>query len=179
MSNFPAFYEHNRERPISRRRFCKRSVARSYGYAKKLIVGKDASEPMENTCGYLKKWCSPYCPVSIVLGHQVWGHQFLVWWSSFLLNCVFQILVNTTSMYIWVLSLKMSAFLNVWKSWGRCRSWQQIKQSESSGGHSPNRWKKVVAAVFLEGTRWRHKLLNTRGPSVSLRALVTKLNSET
>ena len=65
MSNFPAFYEHNRERPISRSRFCKRSVARSYGYAKKLIVGKDASEPMENTCtqgpgpgfwrGYLKK----------------------------------------------------------------------------------------------------------------------------
>ena len=55
MSNFPAFYEHNQERPISRRRFCKRSVARSYGYAKKLIVGKDASEPMKNTCGYLKK----------------------------------------------------------------------------------------------------------------------------
>ena len=91
-----------------------------------------------------------------------------------------QILVNTTSMCIWVLSLKMIAFcfLDVWKSWGRCFSWQQIKQSESSESHSPNRWKKVVAAVFLEGVRWRHKLLNTRGPSVSLRALVTKLNSE-
>ena len=70
-------------------------------------------------------------------------------------------------------------FLDVWKSWGRCFSWQQINQSESSESHSPNRWKKVVAAVFLEGVRWRHKLLNTRGPSVSLRALVTKLSSET
>ena len=35
---------------VSRRRFCKRSVARSYGYAKKWIVGKCASESTENTC---------------------------------------------------------------------------------------------------------------------------------
>lgn len=137
---------------------------------------------MENTCtqgpGHARILAWILKKSGVLITAQ-WAHQFLVWWSSFLLICL-QILANTNSMCIWVLSLMMGAFcfLDVWKSWVRCFSWQQIKRSESSEGHSPNRWKKVVAAVLLEGVRWRHKLLNTRGPSVSLRALVTKLNSE-